>query len=69
MVKESPISKLLWTGISAIISFMFTFISTAFMNYFYNSLLTINSSTISLYPIPIVLGIAGAVLLVSYYNQ
>ncbi|MGI9011237.1 MAG: hypothetical protein ACR2F1_08630 [Nitrososphaeraceae archaeon] len=29
--------------------------------------MTINSSTISLYTIPIVLGIAGAVLLVSYY--
>jgi uncharacterized membrane protein YdjX (TVP38/TMEM64 family) len=67
MVKESTISKLKWIGVSAIISSIVTFISTAFLNYFYSSIMTINNSKISLYTIPIILGIAGSILIVSYY--
>ncbi len=68
MAKESTISKLKWAGVSAIISSIITFISTAFLNYIYNTSATLTeNSNISLYTIPIVLGIAGTVLLVSYY--
>jgi drug/metabolite transporter (DMT)-like permease len=68
MAKESTISKLKWAGVSAIISSIITFISTAFLNYIYNTSTTLKeNSNISLYTIPIVLGIAGSVLLVSYY--
>jgi hypothetical protein len=68
MVKESTLSKLQWAGISAIISSIITFISTAFTNYLYNTSMTLTeNSNISLYTIPIVLGIAGSVFLISYY--
>lgn len=67
MVEESTISKLKWAGISEIMSFIVTSIFTTFLNYFYHSILTINNSTISLYIIPIIFGIAGSVLLISYY--
>lgn len=67
MVKESTITKLKWAGISAIMSFIVTLVFTSFLNYFYHSILTINNSTISLYIIPIIFGIAGFVLLISYY--
>ena len=68
MVKETIFSKLQWIGVSAIISSIITFISTAFMNYLYNISMTLTeNSNISLYTIPIVLGIAGSVFLISYY--
>jgi hypothetical protein len=67
MIEESAISKLKWAGISAIMSFMVTFIFTTFLNYFYHSSLAINNSNISLYIIPIIFGISGSVLLISYY--
>ena len=68
MAKESTISKRQWIGVSAIISSIVTFISTAFMNYFYKSITTLTeSSNISLYTIPIVLGIVGSGFLISYY--
>jgi hypothetical protein len=58
MAKESAISKLKWIGVSAIISSIITFISTAFMNYFYKTSTTLTeNSNISLYTIPIVLGV------------
>ncbi len=66
MANESTISKLKWCGISAIMSFVTTFFLTVFIDYFSNKMRSENS-TIFLYTIPIILGIAGAVLLVSYY--
>jgi hypothetical protein len=67
MVEENTISKLKWAGISAILSFIVTFIFTTFLNYFYHSILTINNSNISLYTIPIIFGFSGSVLLITYY--
>jgi dolichyl-phosphate-mannose--protein O-mannosyl transferase len=68
MARESTISKLKWVGVSAIISSIFSFIVTAFMNYLYKTSTTLTENTnISLYNIPIVLGIAGSVFLISYY--
>ena len=46
-------------------SFITTFILTVFIDYFSNKIRSDNP-TIFLYTIPIILGIAGAVLLVSY---
>ena len=66
MANESTISKLKWSGISAIMSFITTFILTVFIDYFSNKM-RFDNSTIFLYTIPIILGIGGAVLLVSYY--
>ena len=67
MSKESTLTKLKWIGVSAIISSIVTFISTAFMNYFYKTSTTLTeNSNISLYTIPIILGIAGSVFLISY---
>jgi hypothetical protein len=68
MVNESTISKFKWIGVSAIISSIVTFISTAFINYLYKTSPTLTeNSNISLYTIPIVLGIAGSGFLISYY--
>jgi hypothetical protein len=66
MANESTISKLKWCGISAIMSFITTFILTVFIDYFSNKM-RFDNSTIFLYTIPIILGIGGAVLLVSSY--
>jgi len=67
MAKESTLTKLKWIGVSAIISSIVTFISTAFMNYFYKTSTTLTENlNISLYTIPIILGIAGSVFLISY---
>jgi len=67
MAKESTLTKLKWIGVSAIISSTVTFISTAFMNYFYKTSTTLTENlNISLYTIPIILGIAGSVFLISY---
>jgi hypothetical protein len=69
MAKESTISKLKWAGVSAIISSIVTFISTSLMNYFYKTITTVtDNSDISLYMIPVILGIVGSVLLMSYYK-
>jgi hypothetical protein len=68
MAKESILSKLQWIGGSAIISSIVTFISTAFFNYLYKTSTTLTeNSNISLYSIPIALGVAGWVFLISYY--
>lgn len=68
MTKESKISKLKWAGVSGIISSIVTFISTSLMNYFYKTITTVtDNSNISLYMIPVILGIVGSVLLVSYH--
>ena len=68
MAEESTISRIKWIGVSAIITSIVTFISTAFMNYFYKTSTTLTeNSNISLYTIPIVIGIAGSVFLASYY--
>ena len=68
MAKESNISKLKWAGVSGIISSIVTFISTSLMNYFYKTITTVtDNSNISLYMIPVILGIVGSVLLISYY--
>jgi cytosine/uracil/thiamine/allantoin permease len=67
MAKESTISKLKWLGVGAIISSLVSFILTPFLNYFSQSVIKLDSSTISLYTIPILLGIAGSILIVSYY--
>lgn len=68
MAKESKISKLKWAGVSGIISSIVTFISTSLMNYFYKIITTVtDNSNISLYMIPVILGIVGSVLLISYY--
>jgi hypothetical protein len=67
MAKESIIPKLKWAGVSAIISSIVTFFSTSFMNYFYKTTTTLtDNSNISLYTIPVILGIIGSVLLISY---
>ena len=67
MAKESKISKLKWAGVSGIISSIVTFISTSLMNYFYKIITTVtDNSNISLYMIPVILGIVGSVLLISY---
>ena len=68
MAKESKISKLKWAGVSGIISSIVTFISTYLMNYLYKTITTVtDNSNISLYMIPVILGIVGSVLLISYY--
>ena len=68
MDKESTLSRIKWIGISAIISSVSTFISTALINYLYKTSMTLTeNSNISLYSIPIVLGIAGSIFLISYY--
>ena len=68
MAKESKISKLKWAGVSGIISSIVTFISTSLMNYFYKIITTVtDNSNISLYMIPVILGIVGSVLLISYH--
>jgi hypothetical protein len=67
MAKESTLSRIKWIGVSAIISSIITFISTSVMNYFYKTSTTLTeNSNISLYTIPIVLGIAGSVFIISY---
>ena len=68
MAKESKISKLKWAGVSGIISSIVTFISTSLMNCFYKTITTVtDNSNISVYMIPVILGIVGSVLLISYY--
>ena len=68
MAKESKISKLKWAGVSGIISSIVTFISTSWMNYFYKTITTVtDNSNISLYMIPVILGIVSSVLLISYH--
>jgi hypothetical protein len=68
MVNESTLSKLKWIGVSAIISSIATFISTSLINYVYKTSMTLTENTnISLYSIPIALGIAGTIFLISYY--
>jgi hypothetical protein len=68
MVNESTLSKLKWICVSAIISSIATFISTSLINYVYKTSMTLTENTnISLYSIPIVLGIAGTIFLISYY--
>ena len=55
-------------GVSGIISSIVTFISTSLMNYFYKTITTVtDNSNISLYMIPVILGIVGSVLLISYH--
>jgi hypothetical protein len=48
------------------VNFYFSLLDKLFYNSI-NSIMTIDSSTISLYTIPIILGIAGSILLTSYY--
>jgi hypothetical protein len=68
MVNESTLSKLKWICVSANISSIATFISTSLINYVYKTSMTLTENTnISLYSIPIVLGIAGSIFLISYY--
>ena len=68
MAKVSTISKLKWAGVSALISSIVTFISTSLMNYFYKTSTTVtDNSNISLYMIPVILGIVGYVLLILYF--
>ena len=68
MAKESKISKLKWAGVSGMISSIIIIISTSLMNYFYKTITTVtDNSNISLYMIPVILGIVGSVLLISYY--
>jgi len=67
MAKEITLSRIKWIGVSAIISSIVTFISTAVLNYFYKTSTTLTeNSNISFYTIPIVLGIAGSVFIISY---
>ena len=54
-------------GVSAIISSTASFVFIPFLDYFSNALMNFDSLTISLYNIPIVIGIAGTVFLISYY--
>ena len=61
MAKESTLSKLKWIGVSAIISSTASFVFIPFLDYFSNALMNFDSLTISLYNIPIVIGIAGTV--------
>ena len=67
MTKESTISKLKWSGVSAIISSIVSFILIPFLDYFSDKILKFDLSTTSPYIVPIVLGFLGSVLLVSYY--
>jgi hypothetical protein len=67
MTKENIVSKLKWIGVSAIISSIVSFILIPFLDYFSDKILKFDLSTTSPYIIPIVLGISGSVLLISYY--
>jgi len=68
MAKESKKSKLKWAGVSGMISSIIIIISTSLMNYFYKTITTVtDNSNISLYMIPVILGIVGSVLLISYH--
>jgi hypothetical protein len=67
MAKESTISKLKWLGVGAIISSITSFLLIPLLTYFSDKILKFDLSTTSPYIIPIVLGIAGSVLVVSYY--
>ena len=67
MVKENTLSKLKWIGVGAIISSITSFLLIPLLTYFSDKILKFDLSTTSPYIIPIILGFAGAVLLVSYY--
>jgi len=67
MAKENTILKLKWIGIRAIISSIVSFILISFLDYFSDKILKFDLSTTSPYIIPIVLGISGSFLLISYY--
>ena len=67
MTKENTISKLKWIGVSTIISSIVSFILIPILDYFSDKILKFDLSTTSPYTIPIVLGISGSVLLISYY--
>ncbi|MGI0051671.1 MAG: hypothetical protein ACRD8K_08035 [Nitrososphaeraceae archaeon] len=67
MTKENTISKLKWIGVITIISSIVSFILIPFLDYFSDKILKFDLSTTSPYTIPIVLGISGSVLLISYY--
>ena len=67
MTKENTISKLKGIGVITIISSIVSFILIPFLDYFSDKILKFDLSTTSPYTIPIVLGISGSVLLISYY--
>ena len=67
MAKESTISKLKWLGVGAIISSITSFLLIPLLTYFSDKILKFDLSTASPYIIPIVLGLSGSVLLISYY--
>jgi hypothetical protein len=67
MTKENIISKLKGIGVITIISSIVSFILIPFLDYFSDKILKFDLSTTSPYIIPIVLGISGSVLLISYY--
>ena len=67
MANENTLSKLKWSAIGAIISSIVSFLLIPLLTYFSDKILKFDLSTASPYIIPIVLGIAGSVLIVSYY--
>ena len=67
MTKENIISKHEGIGVITIISSIVSFILIPFLDYFSDKILKFDLSTTSPYIIPIVLGISGSVLLISYY--
>ncbi|HJT85042.1 MAG TPA: hypothetical protein VJ697_11210 [Nitrososphaeraceae archaeon] len=67
MDKEGTISKLKWVGVSAIISSVVSFLLIPLLTYFSDKILKFDLSTVSPYIIPIILGFAGSVILISYY--
>lgn len=60
-LNKTHFQRLKWIGVSAIIRSIASFILIYFINYFSNAIMKLDSSTISPYTIPIVIGNAGCV--------